>query len=94
MVRVSNAVTRKRRHKKLLKRAKGYRGLRSKGYRRAQETVLRAMAYAYRDRRTRKRDFRRLWIIRIGAAAKLNGLSYSRFIAGLKEAGVGLNRKI
>ena len=94
MVRVSNAVARKKKHKKVLKQAKGYRGLRGKSYRRAQETILRAMAYAYRDRRTRKRDFRRLWIVRIGAAAKLNGLSYSRFIAGLKKAGVQLNRKI
>ncbi len=94
MVRVSNAAARKKRHKRTLRQAKGYRGLRGKSYRRARETILRAMAYAYRDRRVRKRDFRRLWIVRIGAAAKLNGLSYSRFIAGLKKAGVQLNRKI
>ncbi len=94
MIRVSNAVARKKRHKKVLKQARGYRGLRSKSYRRAQETTLRAMAYAYRDRRTRKRDFRRLWIIRIGAAARLNGLSYNRFIAGLNKAQVRINRKI
>lgn len=94
MVRVSNAVARKRRRKKVLKRAKGYRGLRGKSYRRARETLLRAMAYAYRDRRTRKRDFRRLWIIRIGAAARLNGLSYNRFIDGLTKADVQLNRKM
>jgi large subunit ribosomal protein L20 len=94
MVRVSNAVARKKRHKKVLKEAKGYRGLRSKSYRRAQETILKARAYAYRDRRARKRDFRRLWIIRIGAAARLNGLSYNRFIAGLNKAQVRLNRKI
>jgi large subunit ribosomal protein L20 len=94
MVRVSSATVRKRRRKKLLKEAKGYRGLRSKSYRIARETRLRAMAYAYRDRRTRKRDFRRLWIVRIGAAARLNGLSYSRFMAGLKRAGVELNRKV
>ena len=94
MVRVKTAVTSRRRHKKILKQAKGYRGLRGKSYKRAKETVLRAMAYAYRDRRNRKRDFRRLWIVRIGAAAKLNGLSYSRFINGLKRSGVELNRKI
>jgi large subunit ribosomal protein L20 len=87
-------VARKKRHKKVLKEAKGYRGLRSKSYRRAQETILKARAYAYRDRRARKRDFRRLWIIRIGAAARLNGLSYNRFIAGLNKAQVRLNRKI
>jgi large subunit ribosomal protein L20 len=94
MVRVSNAVARKRKHKKVLKQAKGYRGLRSKSYRRARETILRARAYAYRDRRARKRDFRRLWIIRIGAAARLNGLPYNRFMAGLSKAQVRLNRKI
>ena len=94
MVRVSNAVARKRRRKRLLKQAKGYRGLRSKSYKRARETTLRAMAYAYRDRRTRKREFRRLWITRIGAAARLNDLSYNRFMAGLKSAGVQLNRKM
>jgi len=94
MVRVRNAVTKRRRRKKVLKQAKGYRGLRSKSYKIAKETVLRAMAYAYRDRRVRKRDFRRLWIVRIGAAARLNGLSYSRFMDGLKKAGVELNRKI
>jgi large subunit ribosomal protein L20 len=94
MVRVRNPVARKKRHKKVLKQASGYRGQRSKTFRRAKETTLRAMAYAYRDRRTRKRDFRRLWIIRIGAAARLNGLSYSRFIEGLGKAGVQLNRKM
>ncbi len=94
MIRVSNAVARRKRHRKLLKQTKGYRGLKRGSYRRAREATLRAMAYAYRDRRARKRDFRRLWIVRVGAAAKLNGLSYSRFIAGLNREGVRLNRKI
>lgn len=94
MVRVANAVARRRRHKKIVKQAKGYWGRRKKPVVIARDTVRRAMAFAYRDRRTRKRDFRRLWIIRIGAAAKLNGLSYSRFIQGLKKANVQLDRKI
>ena len=94
MVRVTRAVPRKKRHKKVLKQAKGYWGLRSKTYQKARETLTRALVFAYRDRRVRKRDFRSLWIVRIGAAAKMNGLSYSRFIDGLKKAGVQLNRKI
>jgi large subunit ribosomal protein L20 len=94
MVRVTNAVARRRRQKKILKEAKGYRGLRSRSYKAAKETVLRGRVYAYRDRRVRKREFRRLWIVRIGAAARLNGLSYSRFLEGLNKAGVQLNRKI
>jgi large subunit ribosomal protein L20 len=94
MVKVRSAVARKKRHKKVLKLAKGYRGARGNIFRRAQETRLRAMAYAYRDRRTRKREFRSLWIVRIGAAARLNGLSYNQFVAGLKKAGVQLDRKI
>jgi large subunit ribosomal protein L20 len=94
MVRATNAPTARKRHKKVLKAAKGYRGARGTNYRNAKETVMRAWAYAYRDRKVRKRDFRGLWIIRIGAAAKLNGMSYSTFINGLKKAGVELNRKI
>ncbi len=94
MVRIKSSVTNKKRHKKILKRAKGFYGQRSRIFRRAHETVTRALVYAYRDRRTRKRDFRSLWIVRIGAAAKLNGLSYSRFIQGLKKADVLLDRKI
>jgi len=94
MVRVKRSVQKKRGHKRLLKGAEGYYAKRSKIYRRAHETTLRARVFAYRDRRARKRDFRGLWIVRIGAAAKLNGLSYSRFMAGLKKAGVELNRKI
>jgi large subunit ribosomal protein L20 len=83
----------RQRRKGRLKLAKGYYGGRSKLFRTATEAVDKANLYAYRDRRRRKRDFRRLWIARINAAAELNGLSYSRFIMGLKRAGVGLNRK-
>ncbi len=83
-----------RRHKRLLNHAKGNRGARSKLFRRARETVERGWKYAYRDRRTRKRDFRSLWIIRINAAARLHGLSYSRFMAGLRLANVELDRKV
>ncbi|MEE9240805.1 MAG: 50S ribosomal protein L20 [bacterium] len=82
------------RHKRLLKAVRGYRGARSKRYRSAKETLLRAMAYAYRDRRNRKREFRRLWNVRINAAVRQEGLNYSRFINGLKKAGVEVNRKI
>ena len=82
------------RHRRLLKKAKGYRGARSKRFRSARESVLRALAYAYRDRRVRKRVFRRLWNVRINAAARLHGLNYSRFIWGLGQAGVEVNRKI
>ncbi|MDP8256999.1 MAG: 50S ribosomal protein L20 [Candidatus Alcyoniella australis] len=94
MSRVRRGFKGRRRHNKLLKQAKGYRHGRSKIYRSAKETVERALVYAYRDRRTRRRDMRSLWIVRINAAAKLNGLSYSRFIHGLKLAGVGLDRKV
>lgn len=82
------------RRKKILKSAKGYYGAKSRLYRTAREAVDRALSYAYRDRRRRKRDFRRLWITRIGAAARLNDLSYSSFMSGLKSAGVSLDRKI
>ena len=85
----------RKRHRRLLKEAKGNRGARSKRYRSAKETVLRGMAYAYRDRRVRKREFRRLWTVRINAAVRLTeGMNYSRFINGLKKAGVDVNRKI
>jgi|TARA_B100001250_G_scaffold365670_1_gene346522 large subunit ribosomal protein L20 len=94
MPRVRHAVATKRRKKKVLKRAKGYWGARSRLFRTAQEAVNRADAYAYRDRRVRKREFRQLWITRINAAARLNGLSYSRLICGLEKAGVEINRKI
>jgi large subunit ribosomal protein L20 len=77
-----------------LKLASGFRGTKSKLYRSAKESVDRALRYSYRDRRARKRDFRRLWIVRIGAAAKLNGISYSHFMNGLKKSGIELDRKI
>jgi large subunit ribosomal protein L20 len=94
MPRVKGGFKARRRHKKVLKMAKGYRGGRSKLFRSAVETVDRALNYAYRDRRVRKRDFRRLWIVRINAAARLHGLSYSRFISGLTKAQVEVDRKI
>ncbi len=87
------AVTRRRR-KKVLKLAKGYRGSRSKLYRIANQSVIKALSYSYRDRRTRKREFRKLWITRINAGARNNGLSYSKMINGLKKAGVDINRKV
>ena len=93
-MRVKRGVVAKRRHKKYLKMAKGYRGGRSKLYRTARETVERSLVYAYRDRKTRKRDMRKLWIMRINAAARQNGLSYSRFMNGLKRAAVEINRKM
>ena len=94
MPRVNHAVATKKRKKKVLKLAKGYWGGRSRLFRTAQEAVDRAQAYAYRDRRQRKRDFRRLWISRINAAARLNGVSYSQLVHGLDKAGIELNRKI
>jgi large subunit ribosomal protein L20 len=83
-----------RRHKKYLRLAKGFRGGRSVLYRTAREAVERSLVYAYRDRKVRKREFRKLWILRINAGARENGLSYSRFLSGLKKAGVALDRKI
>ncbi len=94
MSRVKRGVTAHARHKKVLKKAKGYYGARSRSYRIARQAVFKAGQYAYRDRRQRKRDFRGLWIMRIGAASKEHGLSYSRFIHGLKVAGVELDRKV
>jgi large subunit ribosomal protein L20 len=94
MPRVRRGTKKSRRRSKILKLAKGFWGARSHNYRTAKEAVERALLYAYRDRRTRKRDFRRLWIIRIKAAAEINGLSYSRFIHGLKEQNIELDRKI
>jgi large subunit ribosomal protein L20 len=86
-------VAARKRRKKILKKAKGYYGGRRKLYRTAKETVQRAMAYSYRDRRNKKRDFRSLWIVRINAACRLLGLSYSRFMNGLKKSGVAIDRK-
>ncbi len=92
-MRATSATARHRRHKRVLKDAKGYRGSRSKLYRMAKETLMRAGNYAYRDRRNKKRSYRRLWIVRINAAARDGGMSYSAFMAGLKKAGVGIDRK-
>jgi len=94
MPRVRTGVTRRKRHKKVLKLAKSYWGGRGRLYARARETVFRALQYAYRDRKAKKRNFRRLWILRINAATRQNGLSYSQFIHGLKQAGIGLDRKV
>lgn len=94
MARIKRGVTTRRRHKAILERAEGYRGTRSRLFKRANEAVMRAGQYSYRDRRTRKREMRRLWIIRINAAARENGLPYGRFIEGLNKAGVVVDRKI
>ena len=94
MPRTKHSVASHKRKKKVLKQAKGYTGGRGNLYRTAQEAVNRALSYAYRDRRARKRDFRKLWIARINAAARINGLSYSRFIAGLKKSEIEINRKM
>jgi large subunit ribosomal protein L20 len=94
MPRVKRGFKARRRRNKVLKMAKGYRGARSRLFKTATEAVDRALKYAYRDRRVRKREMRSLWIVRISAAAKQNGVSYSRFIGGLKKAGVGLDRRV
>ena len=93
MARVKRGVQSKKRHKKILKQAKGYRGARSRTFKVAKQAVQRAGQYAYRDRRVKKRTFRSLWIIRINAAARENGLSYSKLISGLKKANIDLDRK-
>ena len=94
MARVKTGVTAHARHKKILKLAKGYRGTRSRLFKKANESVMKALYYARRDRRAKKREFRKLWIARINAAARINGLSYSKLMHGLKLAGVDMNRKI
>ena len=94
MPRVKRGVTAHARHKKVLKQAKGYYGARSKLYRTAKQAVIKAGQYAYRDRRQKKREFRALWIVRINAGAHENGLSYSRFINGLKKAEIEVDRKV
>lgn len=94
MPRVKKGVTAHKRHKKILKLAKGYRGSKSKLFKKANETVMKALYYARRDRRAKKGDFRKLWIARINAAARINGISYSQMINGLKKAGVEVNRKM
>lgn len=93
-MRVKRGVAAKKRHKKYLKMAKGYRGAGSRLYRTARERVEKALCHAYRDRKRKKREFRKLWIMRINAAARINGLSYSRMMNGLKLAGIELNRKV
>lgn len=94
MARIKVGVTAHRRHKHILKLAKGYRGAKSKQFKKANETVMKALSYARRDRRVKKREFRRLWIARINAATRANGMSYSRFINGLAKAGIEMNRKV
>ncbi len=94
MARTKHSVTSHKRKKKILKQAKGFTGGRGKLFRTAKEAVNRSLSYAYRDRRTRKRDFRKLWIARINAGARLNGMSYSRFINGLKKSNIEINRKL
>jgi large subunit ribosomal protein L20 len=94
MARVKTGFTRRKRHKKVLKLTKGQFGARSRTYRRANEAMMKSLWYAYRDRRTRRRDLRRLWIARINAAARLNGTTYSRFIHGMKKTGITINRKM
>ena len=94
MARVKGGLNAKKRHKRVLKLAKGYRGARSKQYRIAKQSVMRALATAYAGRKQRKRQMRQLWIARINAAARMNGLSYSKFMFGLKTAGIEMNRKM
>lgn len=94
MPRVKKGVTAHARHKKILKLARGYRGSKSKLFRKANETVMKALYYARRDRRAKKGEFRRLWITRINAAARMNGISYSRLINGLSVAGIQIDRKV
>ena len=94
MARVKVGVTAHARHKKVLKMAKGYRGARHAQFKKANELVMKALYYARRDRRAKKREFRKLWIVRINAAARMNGLTYSRLIAGLTKAGIEVNRKM
>ena len=94
MARIKGAINAMKKHKRVLKLAKGYRGARSKQYRIAKQSVMRAMASAFAGRKQRKRDMRRLWITRINAAARINGISYSQMMHGLKVAGVDINRKM
>ena len=94
MARVKGAVKTRARHKKILKLAKGYRGAKSKLFRTANQAVMKSLVYAYRDRKQKKREFRQLWIARINAAARANGISYSRFMNGLKNNQIEINRKM
>ena len=94
MARVKGAVTTRARHKKILKRAKGYYGAKSIRFKMANQAVMKSGMYAYIGRKKKKRDFRRLWIARINAAARINGMTYSKFISGLKKANININRKM
>ncbi len=94
MARVKRSVNAKKKRRKVLSRAKGYYGMKSRSYRNAKQQVQHSMQYQYRDRRNKKREFRKLWITRINAAARLNGMSYSKFMNGLSKAGVELDRKV
>ena len=94
MARVKGAMATRKRHKRVLKLAKGYRGAKSKLFRTAKEAVMKSLSYAYIGRKQKKRDFRRLWITRISAACKLNGTTYSKFMNGLKKAEININRKM
>jgi len=94
MARVKGAMATRKRRKRVLKLAKGYRGAKSKNFRTAKQAVMKSLVYAYIGRKQRKRDFRRLWITRISAAAKLNGINYSQFMNGLKKAEIDINRKM
>lgn len=94
MARVKGALHTRKRHKKILKLAKGFRGAKSKNFRVANQAVMKSLVYAYVGRKQKKRDFRRLWITRISAAAKMNGMNYSTFMNGLKKAGIEINRKM
>ena len=94
MARIKGAVTTRKRHKKILKLAKGYRGAKSKQFRTANEAVMKSLVYAYIGRKQKKRNFRQLWITRISAGCRANGMNYSTFMNGLKKAGIDLNRKM
>jgi large subunit ribosomal protein L20 len=94
MARVKRSVHAKKKRREVLEAAKGYRGLKKNTYRKAKEQVMKSLSYAYRDRRTRKRDMRRLWIIRINAGARQHGLSYNQFVSGLRRAEIDLDRKV
>ncbi len=94
MARIKGAMNARKKHKKVLKMAKGFVGARSKQYRIAKQSVMRAMAHAFAGRKQTKREYRRLWITRINAAARINGLSYSKFMNGIKNAGININRKM
>lgn len=94
MSRVKGAMRTRARHKKVLKLAKGYFGMKSKNFRIANQAVMKSLVYAYRDRKTKKRNFRQLWIARINAAARINGISYSKFMNGIKKSNISLNRKM